>query len=209
MTTAAYMSGRQKYGRPQAVLFSENSGTLEGGKYIPLGYEVNADVPDGTDASLIDQFIILSDDNRSPIDVGKQRIEKRERMVNGRMRSYHVADKISLSLSWENLPSRSFASKPSFGTDGKASVDAYGYTTDGGAGGADLLDWYNNHTGSFWVFLSYDHPSTFGSGDASYAHLNQYSHLVEMFIADFSHTVAKRGSNTHDFWNVSIKLEEA
>lgn len=209
MATAAYMSGRQKYGRPQGILFSENSGTLEDGKYVPLGYEINADVPEDTDLSLADQFLILSDDNRSPIDMGKQRIEKRERMVNGRMRSYHVADKISLSLSWENLPSRSFAVKPNFGTDGKASLDAYGYTTDGGAGGADLLDWYNNHTGSFWVFLAYDKPSNFGSGDSSYGHLNQYSHLVEMFIADFSYTVSKRGTGTHDFWNVSIKLEEA
>ena len=209
MATASYMSGRQKYGRPQGILFSENSGTLENGKYVPLGYEINADVPEDADPSLADQFLILSDDNRSPIEIGKQRIEKRERMVNGRMRSYHVADKISLSLSWDNLPSRSFAVKPNFGVDGTASLDAYRYTTDGGAGGADLLDWYNNHTGSFWVYLAYDHPSNFGSGDSSYGHLNQYSHLVEMFIADFSHTVSKRGTGTHDFWNVSIKLEEA
>lgn len=209
MATASYMSGRQKYGRPQGILFSENSGTLENGKYVPLGYEINADVPEDADPSLVDQFLILSDDNRSPIEIGKQRIEKRERMVNGRMRSYHVADKISLSLSWDNLPSRSFAVKPNFGVDGTASLDAYRYTTDGGAGGADLLDWYNNHTGSFWVYLAYDHPSNFGSGDSSYGRLNQYSHLVEMFIADFSHTVSKRGTGTHDFWNVSIKLEEA
>ena len=41
--TDAYMSGRKKYGRPQAILFSNNAGILsESGKFIPDGYEFGA-----------------------------------------------------------------------------------------------------------------------------------------------------------------------
>ena len=43
MTTSAYMSGRKRYQRPQAALWSNNAGTLTGGLYVPNGYEVGAD----------------------------------------------------------------------------------------------------------------------------------------------------------------------
>jgi len=87
MTTSAYMTGRKKYGSPQAMLWSENSGKLINGIYVPNGLEINADPGSEVDPANIDQFLILSDDNRSPIDFGYNRIEKKERMINGRMRS--------------------------------------------------------------------------------------------------------------------------
>jgi hypothetical protein len=130
-------------------------------------------------------------------------------MINGRMRSYHVADKISLSTSWEMLPSRSSSLAPSFDDNGRSSVSSNGYTSDGGAGGVEILDWYDSHQGSFWVFLAYDKYSTFGKDDAAYAHLPQYNQIVEMFISDFNYSVEKRGASNHDFWNISVTLEEA
>jgi hypothetical protein len=212
MTSEAYMLGRKKYQRPQAMLWSENSGTLVDGLYVPTGLEVNADP--GTESSqlLSDRFIILSDDNRSTLDFKPQRIENRKRMANGRMRSYHIADKMSLSTSWEMLPSRSYALRPDYNLeDGKspyANDRSMEYTTDGGAGGVDLLKWYENHKGSFWVYLAYDKFSVFGEDDAAYAHLPQYNQLIEMFISDFSYSVVRRGALTHDFWNISVTLEE-
>ena len=152
MASAAYLSGRKKYGRPQAALWSNNAGTLVNGVYVPTGYEVGADQTGALSQSYLDQFLILSDHNRSPISVGNERIEKRERMINGRMRSYHVADKFRFDFSWDMLPSRSYSSVPEFNKDtGKSSMfGAFGlstgqdseYTVDGGAGGAELLDWY-------------------------------------------------------------------
>jgi len=65
MTTSAYMTGRKKYGRPQAMLWSENSGKLINGLYVPNGLEINADPGSELDPANIDQFLILSDDNRS------------------------------------------------------------------------------------------------------------------------------------------------
>jgi len=210
---AAYMSGRKKYQRPQAMLWSENSGTLVNGIYVPNGYEVGSTTGSETDESTFNQFLILSDDNRQPIDFKPTRIEKRERMINGRMRSYHIADKLTISTSWSMLPSRSFALAPEFNSStGKPLVkekNSLEYTSDGGAGGVELLDWYENHQGSFWVYLAYDKYSNFGKDDTGYGHLGQYNQLVEMFFSDFSYSVQKRGGSNHDFWNISVTLEEA
>jgi hypothetical protein len=204
MANSAYMAGRKQWGRPQAILFSENSGTLSNGFYIPNGLEIGQVSTDGAS----EQFLILSDHNRGALDFSTERIEKRERTINGKMRSYHIADKLKLNTSWSNLPSRSYLNAPEFTTLGKP-VDGTEYTVDGGAGGAELLDWYENHTGSFWVFLAYDKYTEFGKNTEARRHLQQYNQVIEMYISSFTHTVTKRGQNSHDFWNVNISLEEA
>lgn len=210
MASINYMSGRQKYGRPQAMLFADNPGTVVDGKIIP----------DGTE---FENFIILSDDNRDPISFKIERLENRERMINGRMRSYHIADKISISTGWKSLPSRSYAQSPDFDNTGSSDLNSSTgirlledgeyvtypkkfFTTDGGAGGVDLLNWYNNNPGSFWVYLAYDNYQNFS--DNKYSRLAQYNQVVEVLFADFSYSVEKRGSATHDYWNVDIDLEE-
>ena len=83
-----YFDGRQKYGRPQGMMWTESEDTYD-------ALTVPSTV---TGQSTI---LILSDHNRSPINVDKIRIETRDRMINGRMRSYHTADKMSISVSWE------------------------------------------------------------------------------------------------------------
>jgi hypothetical protein len=213
MTSANYMLGRKKYARPQGMLWSNNSGTLVDGLYVPNGYEVNSNTGSETNTDTFNEFLILSDDNRTPLSFTPTRIEKRERMINGRMRSTHIADKLTLSTSWTMLPSRSFYTNPDFNpSTGKSEFsgnNSLEYTSDGGAGGVEMLDWYENHQGSFWVYLSYDKYSNFGKDDNAYGHLNQYSQLVEMFFADFSYSVEKRGATNHDLWNISVTLEEA
>jgi hypothetical protein len=218
MATSTYITGRKKYQRPQALLWADNSGKLENGLYIPNGLEINANPGSETNPDNLNQFLILSDDNRSPIDFGYERIEKRERTINGRMRSYHIADKLKLNFSYTNLPSRAFALPPDFDANGKSefsgqkglpsAADAE-YTTDGGAGGVELLDWYENHQGSFWCYLAYDKYSVFGKDDSAYGHLPQYNQLIEVFFSDFSYSVTKRGGSNFDFWNISVSLEEA
>jgi len=201
-----YMQSRKKYNRPSGMLWSENSGTLLEGLYIPQGYEVGAAAVDVSDLDLLDQFLMLTDDNRTPLDFSDERIEKRERMINGRMRSYHTADKMKISTGWNMIPSRSHSNIPSFNiATGKSPYTSY--TTDGGAGGADMLEWYDGHKGSFWVFLAYDRKGIFKGTEAPYDHLQQYNQLVEMFISSFSYSVEKRGTN-FDYWNVSVTLEE-
>lgn len=209
MATATYMNGRKKYGRPQAMLWADNPGTLAEGIYAPNGYEVGYDSTDITDLTLLDQFIILSDHNRSPIDFSFNRIEQRQRMINGRMRSFHIADKLNLNVSWSMLPSRSFAGKANFAEDGSTTYPvSEAYTVDGGAGGVDLLNWYQSHPGSFWVYLAYDKNSSFEGIETQYSRLSEYNQIIEMYISNFAYTVEKRGNGTHDFWNIQVSLEE-
>jgi hypothetical protein len=212
MSSASYMTGRRKYQRPQAMLWSDNSGTLVDGVYIPNGLEIGQDPGSETDESLYNQFLILSDDNRQEIDFRPIRIEKRERMINGRMRSYHIADKLQLTTSWQMLPSRSYFTFPEFnaitGKSPHSGSNTLEYTTDGGAGGVEVLDWYENHKGPFWVYLAYDKYSNFGKDAKAYAHLPQYNQLLQMYFTDFNYTVVKRGGSNFDFWNITVTLEE-
>ena len=212
MATSGYLLGRKRYQRPQAVLWADNPGTLSNGIYVPLGYEVGSEIPDGTDSDLINQFIILSDHNRSEISFTPQRIEKRQRTINGRMRSYHIADKLQISFSWSMLPSRSFVQNANFNsTTGistyKGTTDEY--TADGGAGGVQILDWYNSHQGPFWMYLAYDKYSNFGTNNAAFQNLAEYNEIVEVYFSDFNYSVSKRGGSNFDFWNITVTLEEA
>jgi hypothetical protein len=219
MANSTYMAGRIKYQRPEAMLWSLNSGSNSSGVWYPTGTEIGAG---GSD------FLTISDHNRAPIDFKTTRIEKRERMINGRMRSYHIADKLTISTSWSMLPSRAFSLDPKFDTStglptvvgittggsiinsgtllGPTDIPISQYTVDGGAGGVDLLEWYENHTGSFWVFLAYDKHSNFSTNE--YSHLKEYNQVIEMYITDFSYTVEKRGGRNMDLWNINVTLEE-
>lgn len=210
MATAAYLAGRRRYQRPQALLWSENPGTLVDGLYLPTGLEIGAEVPPETDEALLNQFLVLSDHNRGELQFNPTRIEQRQRTINGRMRSYHIADKLTMNLSWNNLPSRSYYQDPSFNASGVSPYkNSNGeFTADGGAGGVELLDWYENHPGPFWMYLAYDKYSNFGKDDAAFGHLAQYNQIIQVYFADFSYTVTKRGGSNHDLWNISVTLEE-
>lgn len=269
-----YMLNRKKYARPQALLFSQHPGKVVDGFLVPRG-QGDDDVgrEHGTSA-IIDNtinhtewipgyavndygpdLIVTSDDNRQPIGMDYTRIETRKRMINGRMRSVYVADKLKISTSWNMLPSRAF-DKPFIGTDqmpGGIAPDgssnntriytkktpdsgdvpnAVQYTTDGGAGGMDLLRWYKDNPGSFWVLLAYDNydfwnnmrsvfapdcdeypadpsPSVGETQWDAYSKYKYctYSQHVEVFFSDFQYSIEKRGN--YDFWNVSLTLEEA
>jgi hypothetical protein len=177
---------------------------------VPTGYEIGADIGAETNASLIDQFLVLSDHNRSEINFSPKRLEQRQRTINGRMRSYHVADKLDISWSWDNLPSRSHDESPEFNSSGVSALKGTQseYTADGGAGGVDILDWYETHTGPFWMFLAYDKYTNFNSTEDPYAHLAQYNQVIQVYISDFKYSVVKRGATNHDLWNISVTLEE-
>ena len=228
------IKGRKTWKRPQAMLWADAAPTISGSKLIPVGYEI------GSDLSSEDQFLILSDHNRAALEMSTERIEQRQRMANGTMRSYHIADKLTISTSWSMLPSRSFKDYPNFNnvdTNPDAAIDNTGkpqlmaqpysggsevsavpsgskfypqeqYTADGGAGGGEMLDWYENHTGPFWVLLSYDKYNNFGTNNAARARLSEYSQALQMYISSFTYSVVKRGGDNFDMWDVSVTLEE-
>jgi hypothetical protein len=232
------IKGRKTWKRPQAMLWSEAAPTIVGERLMPVGYEIGSSLSGRSGANQNDAFLILSDHNRSSLEVSTERIEQRQRMANGTMRSYHIADKLTISTSWDMLPSRSFKNRPDFSqlnglpdierskvvdddnnpvtpnesrlisSSGSRYVADQQYTVDGGAGGGEMLDWYENHRGPFWVLLSYDKYNNFGDDDAARTHLAEYTDARQMYISSFSYSVVKRGGNNFDMWDVSVSLEE-
>jgi hypothetical protein len=217
-------------GRPQAMIWAELPPTVtEDGKLIPVGYEIGSDST-GISAEDFDQsFIILSDHNRAQIDIANERIEQRQRMANGTMRSFFIADKLTINTSWSMLPSRSSylpgdynqeTGKPFYPTAediqrpyGESTETYYAdkslqFTADGGAGGVELLDWYENHKGPFWVLLSYDKYNNFADDSLQRIRTNEYAEVKQMYLSNFQYSVVKRGSHRFDLWDISITLEE-
>jgi hypothetical protein len=205
----------------------------ENGNFVPVGYEIGSDTTNFLEEELLQSFIILSDHNRSQIGITNQRIEQRQRMASGTMRSFFIADKLTIDTSWSMLPSRSFRDYPNFNNintnigkpqlfaqpySGGAEVPAVPsgskfypqeqYTADGGAGGGEMLDWYENHTGPFWVLLSYDKYNNFGTDNAARQKLGQYSDARQMYISNFNYSIIKRGKSNFDMWDISVTLEE-
>ena len=132
--------------------------------------------------------LYLTDDGRQPLQLSPERIESRKRMIDGTMRSVHVADKYSFSTSWENLPSRKL--------NGAKSI-----TSDGYGAGIDIKDWYEANFDDFWMLLVYDNDDA--SSVTSGVNVEKYN----VFFDSFDFTVVKRGQY-NDLWDVSIDLVE-
>jgi hypothetical protein len=137
-------------------------------------------------------FIYLTDDNRSELQVAIERIEFKKRMINGRMRSYHVADKKAFSVNWKDLPS----------VKAELSESRFISGASGWASCQEMLEWHQDHTESFYLTLVYDTPEASPSVPLKYS-LETYN----VFFEDFSYVVKKRGA-THDLWDIRMTLVE-
>lgn len=123
-----------------------------------------------------------SEHNRSEFTMEPQRIEKVQRMSNGSLRKYFVADKKRFSLSWTMLPHTT------------------ALTVDGGWGAADLRSFYagTDGQGTFDIRIN---MATDGTNQSSSGY-EEYT----VSITNASFVILKRGIEPH--WNVSLSLEE-
>lgn len=129
----------------------------------------------------------MSEHNRAPLSFNIERIEQMQRMADGTARKYFVADKISLSASWEMLPS--FRNE----------------TVDGGWGAEDLKNFYESPAGRGFFNIKLN-PTVFDPLLVKEGLLsNDYTYNVMFSSCDF--TVVKRG--LQPFWSVNISLEQA
>ena len=167
--------------RPALVIFTEA---------IPTPVDIDSGQYDlGTAGT---NYLYLTDDGRSEMQVSLERIEYKKRMINGRMRSYHIADKKTFSVSWKDLPSKK---------DEISEIRFSGLTT-GWASSQEILSWHADHQGSFFLNLVYDTP------EANYSTPLRYKlETYNVFFDEFSYTVTKRGV-THDLWDISMTLVE-
>jgi hypothetical protein len=138
----------------------------------------------------LNSSIKLSEHSRQPVSLSPNRIEKVQRMSNGSMRKFYIADKQSISVSWNKLPS--FSS----------------FTIDGGYGAVDLENFYKGTAAKASGALS--GQSTF---DVTIAY-GGTTRTLEMTFQSFSaeivnRNVKQKSSDTpQEFWNVSFTLEE-
>ena len=109
-------------------------------------------------------------------------------MANGTLRKYFIADKLTLSVSWEMIPS--FRNE----------------TVDGAWGAEDIKNFYESTAGrgTFRVKINPTvfSPSLVEESDGALA--DDYTYTMAFTSCDF--TVLKRGLQT--FWSVNISLEQ-
>lgn len=134
------------------------------------------------------RFRRVTEHNRSPLSLNTERIESGQRMSNGTLRKYFIADKLNLSVSWEMIPS--FRNE----------------TVDGGWGAEDLKNFYDSAAGrgAFRIKLN---PTVFSYDlveESNGALADDYTYTVMFTSCDF--TVVKRG--LQPFWSVNISLEQ-
>ncbi len=80
----------------------------------------------------------LTDHNRSPISISFEKIENRERMANGTLRTYVVATKRNIKVTWDDLPRQDI------------------HTADGFWGANSLKAFYDDYSNQpFWVTINY------------------------------------------------------
>ena len=143
-------------------------------------------------------YLFLTDDGRSDLQVSTERIEYKKRMINGRMRSYHVADKKSFSVSWKDLPSRSSGVSETKNNPSSA-----------WAGGKEMLDWHETHPDSFYLMLVYDvvTPEKESTGVEANIPLKYRVETYNVFFQDLGFTITTRGS-LYDHWDLNMSLVE-
>ena len=152
--------------------------------YLPRGSAIQiyardlyADPSDTTQS-----WIKLSEHNRSEISMDVERIEQSQRMANGSLRKFFVADKKEFSVSWTMLPGSRI------------------YTVDNEWGALDLIEFYNSSEGqsTFDIRLNFAKTGT-----------NQESSGYEAYTVSctsFNATLVRRGEIP--FYNISMSMEQ-
>lgn len=143
------------------------------------GYDLSAN---GGDGSL--KYNKVTEHNRSAFDISTERIEKQQRMGNGTLRKFFVADKKTFTLSWDMLPSYRTL------------------TVDGAWGAEDLRSFYasTQGQGSFNIRVNLAKDGT--NQEAVSGKYEEYTVVFQ----SCNFTVLKRG--LQPFWSVSMTLVE-
>ena len=152
--------------------------------YLPRGSAIQVYARDlyANPADTTKDWIRLSEHNRSEIGISIQRIEQSQRMANGSLRKFFVADKKQFSVSWNMLPGSRI------------------YTIYNEWGALDLIEFYNSSEGqsTFDIRLNFAKTGT-----------NQESSGYEPYTVSctsFNATLVRRGEIP--FYNISMSMEQ-
>lgn len=137
----------------------------------------------------------LTDHNRDPIDLSTELIENQQRMANGKLRKYVIAQKNNLSVSWSYVPTRSSE------------------CVDKNYGGAWLESFYKTYAG-VPIYLKVvaseiDPDPTLGSlpSDLNFKTAQTGSKVYNVFMSNFSKNIINR-TKISDYVDMSIDFTE-
>jgi hypothetical protein len=128
----------------------------------------------------------LTDHNRDPIDISTEIIETQARMANGRMKKYVVAQKNTISVSWNYVPSKTSE------------------TADLNHGAAWIESFYRSNVGSP-IYLKVVASELNSSGNFVTAKTG--SEVYTVFMNNFSKSIINR-TKISDYVNMSIDFTE-
>ena len=128
----------------------------------------------------------LTDHNRDPIDISTEIIETQARMANGRMKKYIVAQKNTISVSWNYVPSKTSE------------------TADLNHGAAWIESFYRSNVGSP-IYLKVVASELNSSGNFVTAKTG--SEVYTVFMNNFSKSIINR-TKISDYVNMSIDFTE-
>lgn len=162
-----------------------------------MSYMINAGIAISLDNT---NWYYLTDHNRDAIDVSNELIEHAQRMANGRMRKYVVANKRKFTTAWKDLPSNPTNvvdyNKHSYPTVSSAWVSAF-YS-------ANVF---------LPVWIKFTHSSetipSIGSvpSDTTYQSSTTSSEIIKCFITKFDVKVKKR-MKAWDYVDMDIEFTE-
>lgn len=152
--------------------------------YLPRGSAIQVYARDlyADPADTTQSWIKLTEHNRSEISMSIERIEQTQRMANGSLRKFFVADKKQFSVSWNMLPGTRV------------------YTVDNQWGALDLIEFYNSSEGQ----STFDIRLNFAKSGTSQESSGYEQYTVS--CTSFSATLIKRGEVP--FYNVSMTMEQ-
>ncbi len=152
--------------------------------YLPRGSAIQVYARDlyANPADTTKDWIKLTEHNRSDISITPERIEQTQRMGNGTLRKFFVADKKQFTVSWNMLP----------GTRG--------YTVDGQWGALDLIEFYNSSEGQ----STFDIRLNFAKSGTSQESTGYEQYTVS--CTSFTATLVRRG--LVPFYDISMSMEQ-
>jgi hypothetical protein len=164
-----------------------------------MSYSIDAGIQLSLDGST---WYALTDHNRQPITLSPTRIEQQQRMANGRMRKFVVANKQVIDCSWQFIPAASKIITSQSGLN----VKSFAPTVDGKFGAAFMKAFYEqNLFVPIYVKLTYSTDNATGTNFQS-AQVGG-TQTFQMFMTDFKYTITKRYTLT-DYVDVSMQFTE-
>jgi len=147
--------------------------------FLPVGSLLYVD----TSATDTPTWQKLTEHNRQPASIQINRIEKTQRTTNGTLRKFFIADKKSISVAWNMIPTYSTM------------------TVDGGYGANDIQTFYNSAKGqgSFKLKISYS-PTREEIIEVIFGSCS--------FDVIKRNVKASSADTAQEFWDVNIALEQ-